>query len=98
LETRLGKSSQDTISTNKPDVVAIQERAGKTSLTEVSPRPKKCKTYLKKKLKQKRDGNMAQVVECLPGKYKALSPNPSTKNKTKKIKAEERIGKTGIFK
>jgi hypothetical protein len=35
----------------------------------------------------KRAGGMAQVVECLPSKHKALSSNPSTTN-TKKMSVE----------
>jgi hypothetical protein len=47
----------------------------------------KCKTLpKKKKLKQKKAGGMAQVVEYLPSKYKALSSNISTKKRTNKQK------------
>jgi hypothetical protein len=32
---------------------------------------------------QKRSGDMAQVVECLPSKWDTLSSNSGTKNKNK---------------
>jgi hypothetical protein len=39
---------------------------------------KKCKTLSKKQLKQRRAGDVAQVVVCLPSKCEALSSNLST--------------------
>jgi signal recognition particle GTPase len=41
------------------------------------------KPYLKNTQHKKKVGGMAQVVECLPGKLKALSSNPSTEKKAK---------------
>jgi hypothetical protein len=35
--------------------------------------------------KAKRVGDIAQVVACLPGKYKTLSSNPSSTGKKKKL-------------
>jgi hypothetical protein len=39
----------------------------------------KARQYLKNSLKQKGTGGMAQVVEYLPSKCKALSSNPNTR-------------------
>jgi hypothetical protein len=38
-----------------------------------------------KKPKGKRAGGVAQVTECLPSKYKALSSKPNTTKKKKKL-------------
>jgi hypothetical protein len=49
----------------------------------------KCDTLFKKYLKQKRTWGVAQVVKCLPHKYKVLSSNPNA-TKKKKVQREER--------
>jgi hypothetical protein len=38
---------------------------------------------------------MAKVVECLPGKWKAQSLNPSTSKKKKKKKRKKKKGRMG---
>jgi hypothetical protein len=40
---------------------------------------KSMRPYLKNKLKQKRVEGVAQVLDCLPSKWKALSSNPNIK-------------------
>jgi hypothetical protein len=42
-----------------------------------------CKTLFKKISEAKRAWGMAQVIECLHSKHKALSSNPSSAKKTK---------------
>jgi hypothetical protein len=43
------------------------------------------RTYLKKQTKIKRAGGEAQAVERLPSKCQALSSNPSTANRKRKL-------------
>jgi hypothetical protein len=57
------------------------ECASTCLLSQLHRKPRhKHETLLKKQLRQKKkDGGVAQVLECLPNKHKALGPNPSTK-------------------
>jgi hypothetical protein len=45
---------------------------------------KNVRPYSKNKIKAKRAGGVAQVVECLTSKRKALSSNPTISRKKKK--------------
>jgi hypothetical protein len=55
-------------------------------ITVPDPHRKKARSYLKNKPKPKRAGSVAQIVELLPSKSKALSSNPSTIKKRDKKK------------
>jgi hypothetical protein len=50
----------------------------------------KLRSYLKTNREQK-DGDVAQAVECLHSKHKALSSNPSTTTKKKSSRASEAV-------
>jgi hypothetical protein len=58
---------------------------GRRIMVPGQPR-QKCKILLENNSEEKSAEGVAQVLECLPSKCKALSPNPSSaKRKTKKF-------------
>jgi hypothetical protein len=50
----------------------------------------KLRSYLKTNREQK-DGDVAQAVECLHSKHKALSSNPSTTTKKKVVELQKQL-------
>jgi hypothetical protein len=47
--------------------------------------------YLKNKLKPKISGDMTEIIEHLPSKFKALSSNPYSAKKPKQAKKQTKI-------
>jgi hypothetical protein len=92
VQCKLGQNDSETpISTNKLDMMV---RIYNPSYTGgIGPRLAqiKSKTPSKNNLKAQRAGGMTQVEECLPLKDKALSSNPSTKRKGKRMQLEHSI-------
>jgi hypothetical protein len=59
---------------------SLNRRIAVQASPDINVRP-----FPKKITKAKRAGGVAQVVECLPSKFKALSSKPSTEKKKLKV-------------
>jgi hypothetical protein len=67
----------------------LNNMEGLDSRIQVSGWPEqKARAYLKNNLKAKKVGVMAQVVECIRSKFKALSLYPNTAKKENKYKIQ----------
>jgi hypothetical protein len=68
-------------------ILATQEAEIRRSEVQSQPKQVVLDTHLENTPHKKRAGGVDQVVQCLPTKLEALSSNPSTTKKKKKVNA-----------